>query len=428
MLVFASSPAARRVRGAVFLAGLVALWGRVALGADDAKLAALPPLKGEGWTRLFDAKSLKGWRIVKEGDFAAAGDVAVGKGAIALRVGMPFTGIVRTGKCPTENFEIAVDAMRTSGADIFCGVTFPVGRSHVTMIAGGWGDTVVGLSNINDRNASDNETTRDLGFKNKRWYRFRIRVTTARIEAWIGLEKVIDLPRAGRRVSIYPELERIRPFGFFSWRTDARLRNLALRQIPKDPPLPTLPGEGWKQLFDGKTLKGWKAVARGEKDEKSKARVKDGAIVCEPGFDLTGVACTAKFPTIDYEVALDAMRVQGDDFFCGMTFPVGKTHATFIVGGWGGTLVGISNVDDLNASENETTRNMTFEQGRWYRIRLRVTQTKVEAWIGKDKVVDLKTKGHRFNVWLQQGAYRPFGINAWRTKAALRHILLRRLK
>ena len=41
--------------------------------------------------------------------------------------------------------------------------------------------------------------------------------------------------------------------------------------------------------------------------------------------------------------AFEAQRVQGNDFFATTTFRVGKDPLTFVVGGWGGTVVGLSN-------------------------------------------------------------------------------------
>ena len=38
---------------------------------------------------------------------------------------------------------------------------------------------------------------------------------------------------------------------------------------------------------------------------------------------------------MDYELRLEAKRVEGGDFFCGLTFPVGKEYCTLILGGWG---------------------------------------------------------------------------------------------
>ena len=81
------------------------------------------------------------------------------------------------------------------------------------------------------------------------------------------------------------------------------------------------------------------------------------------GDPFTGINWTNDFPKMNYEVALDAMRVMGSDFFCGLTVPVGDTFCSLIVGGWGGSLVGISSLDGMDASENETTKFISFEIG-----------------------------------------------------------------
>jgi hypothetical protein len=48
----------------------------------------------------------------------------------------------------------------------------------------------------------------------------------------------------------------------------------------------------------------------------------------------------------------------------------------------------LSSIDGEDAANNETTKIMGFDKGRWYRIRLRVTPAKIEAWIDTEKVVD----------------------------------------
>jgi hypothetical protein len=109
-----------------------------------------------------------------------------------------------------------------------------------------------------------------------------------------------------------------------------------------------------------------------------------------------------------------------------LTFPVRDSFCSLIVGGWGGTLVGLSNLDGADASENETTQSVSFETGRWYRIRLRVTENKIEAWIEQKKVVNLTTTGRK--VSLRFGDIelsKPLGIAAWDTGAALREIKIR---
>jgi hypothetical protein len=180
-------------------------------------------------------------------------------------------------------------------------------------------------------------------------------------------------------------------------------------------------------LFNGKDLTGWKIQDVYDFSDHGKVYVKDGAIQLEEGKPMTGIAWQGEFPKSNYEVNVEAMRVAGNDFFCGMTFPVGDSWATWINGGWGGNVVGLSNVDDMNASENETSQGRSFESNRWYRLRLRVTDEKIETWIDGEQVVNLPRKDHRFSVWEEQSPIKPFGVAAWYTGGALRNFTLKRL-
>jgi hypothetical protein len=170
-------------------------------------------------------------------------------------------------------------------------------------------------------------------------------------------------------------------------------------------------------------LSGWKGVDFAGGGE---VKVEEGAIRLGSGIMLTGVRQTNAVPKVDYEVELEAKKLEGYDFFCGLTFPVEESHCTLIVGGWGGGLVGLSSIDNYDASENETTTFMRFERDRWYRIRVRVTAPKIEAWIDDDKVVDLSIVGRK--VGLRSGEIEsmvPLGVATWQTSAALRNIRLR---
>ena len=156
--------------------------------------------------------------------------------------------------------------------------------------------------------------------------------------------------------------------------------------------------------------------------------VKDGVITLPQGGDLTGINLEAAPATMSYEVELQAMRVEGDDFFCGFTFPVADKCVTFIVGGWGGSVVGISNVNGDSASENETAQFRKFDKGKWYRIRVRVTKAKIEAWIDAEQVVDLETEGKQIDMRIGEiESSKPFGIATWRTAGAVKDIRWRKL-
>ena len=121
------------------------------------------------------------------------------------------------------------------------------------------------------------------------------------------------------------------------------------------------------------------------------------------------------------------MRTGGDDFFCGLVFPVGKADCSLVVGGWGGTIVGLSNIDGEPAVENETSQGRDFKKDRWYAIRLRVTERKIEVWIDKEKIVDFAHADRKLTVRWDQEQMLPLGICTWRTAGAVRNVTLREL-
>jgi hypothetical protein len=182
---------------------------------------------------------------------------------------------------------------------------------------------------------------------------------------------------------------------------------------------------GWKPLFDGKTLKGWKSANFGGEAD---VVVEEGAIVMDRGSNMTGVTYDRDdFPKTNYEVTLEGKRLKGIDFFCTTTFPVGNDHCSLVVGGWAGAVVGLSSIDGKDASENETRKNMGFDNDKWYRVRIRVTPERISAWIDKDQVVDLATKGRKISIRPECELSRPFGICTWSSVGAVRDIRVRML-
>ena len=180
---------------------------------------------------------------------------------------------------------------------------------------------------------------------------------------------------------------------------------------------------GTISLFDGRTLNGWRIS---DFAGKGPVRVEDGRLILERGT-MTGVTYTNAVPTMNYEISVEAMRVDGSDFFCGLTFPVGKDPCSLIVGGWGGGVVGLSSLDGQDAANNETTQYINFEKGRWYKVRLRVMPNKIQAWIDEDKVIDVDTTDRQISIRLEVEESRPLGFASWSTTAALRNIYLRKL-
>ncbi|QDU96881.1 3-keto-disaccharide hydrolase [Lignipirellula cremea] len=182
----------------------------------------------ESW---FNGKNLQGWMAASRDTFDQHGKVTVKNGELHLEEGQPATGIVRLGVIPRMNYEISLEAKRTSGSDFFCGLTFPVEQSYLTLIIGGWGGGVTGISNFDDMSAVENETTGYTEFKNDQWYPIRLRVIEGKVQAWLEDEQIIDSTTVDRRLNIWYEQEPMRPLGISAWRSGGAFRKIQLKRL-----------------------------------------------------------------------------------------------------------------------------------------------------------------------------------------------------
>ena len=181
-------------------------------------------------------------------------------------------------------------------------------------------------------------------------------------------------------------------------------------------------------LFDGKNLDNWE---RTDFAGKGEVRIdENGSMVLEMGAELSGVHWKGKteLPKINYEVTLQAKRTMGSDFFCGLTFPFKESHATLILGGWGGSLIGISSLDDFDASENDTGDAYVFEDKKWYDVRLRVTEEKLQVWLDDKMVIDSDVEGRKVSMRFGEIEMSvPFGICTYATTGVIRDIKIKNL-
>jgi len=183
-----------------------------------------------------------------------------------------------------------------------------------------------------------------------------------------------------------------------------------------------------ESLFDGKSLQGWKETPFSQ-SKPGQAKVENGAIVLNAGSPFTGVTFTGEFPKHNYELRYEAQRVKGGDFFAGLTFPVGDSFCTFVTGGWGGDIVGLSSIDGWDASDNETRTYFTFEPGKWYAFRIQVAKERIQAWIGDQQVTNVEIAGRK--VGLRYGEIKlsaPLGFASYNTTGAIRNVEYRVVK
>ena len=183
-------------------------------------------------------------------------------------------------------------------------------------------------------------------------------------------------------------------------------------------------------LFDGKSLDDWEMVDIGA---SGAVELEGGLMIINQGDSISGAIYkkAATLPMIDYEITLEAKRLEGVDFFCGLTFPVGdaKTCATLVCGGWGGAVTGISSIDGLDASENGTSNFVRYEDNKWYAVKVRVTPENLSVWIDGKHLIDQDLKDKKIGV--RPGpieSYLPLSFTTFATTAAIRNVKLKMLE
>jgi len=145
------------------------------------------------------------------------------------------------------------------------------------------------------------------------------------------------------------------------------------------------------------------------------------------GDGCTGITWEKDFPKVNYEVTLEAQKTSGNDFFCGITFPVNDEFCSLIVGGWGGAVVGLSSIDGNDAEHNSTRILKKFDKKVWYKIKLQVNGEKIVAWIDDEKLVDFNYVGHRLSLRAEVQLSKPFGLFTWETTGEIRNIRMKEL-
>ena len=145
------------------------------------------------------------------------------------------------------------------------------------------------------------------------------------------------------------------------------------------------------------------------------ASIAPNRILLEPGVPLSGVTWTGAAPVAPYTLEVEFTKRYGNDFPCALTFPVAGSHLSLVLGGWGGTVCGLSSLDGLDASRNETRFVRSFPPGARTHVRLEVHRAEVRAALDGVEVVRIDLAGRSLGVREELLPCRPLGIAAFAT-------------
>jgi len=180
-------------------------------------------------------------------------------------------------------------------------------------------------------------------------------------------------------------------------------------------------------LFDGHSLENWEVTDYAGRGEVSLD--KNGSVILEFGIALTGIHWIGNdLPKVNYEIHWEAKKEMGSDFFGSLTFPYRENHATLILGGWGGALVGISCIAGFDASENESATAHFFRSNHWYACRLRVTENHFKFWVDKEALINCEVVGREISMRTGEiELSKPLGFSTFDTTGLIRNVTLLRL-
>ena len=106
-----------------------------------------------------------------------------------------------------------------------------MGDEYITFVNGGWAGAIVGLSNVDGHDASENATMFYHVFKDDRWYEFRVRVRTDRVRVWIDGRLVISQDRPGHTLVLRSGSSPTKPLALFAWQSRSEIKAVTLRSL-----------------------------------------------------------------------------------------------------------------------------------------------------------------------------------------------------
>ena len=365
------------------------------------------------WADIFDGTSLRDWRVVTGGAHVGHGKVEVADGALVLEEGKLRTAVSWTQPFPRTDYEVGLEAMRVSGEREFCIIAFPVGGLECGLAIGG-------------------------------------PHTGVAIERVEGRRKGVPLAKqGGAEAGLPPGFDSIITWQFAGPYTQDGKSKRELFDTPFPPEDAAVEDVNWQRLpvvidkdrpwmIDFQkvpVLKGNQRVVYTRTWVFSPAKQSVHlALGSDDGIKawLNGELVHAYNVTRGLSKLVDEVVV---------TLRKGcntlKLKITQGSGGWGAAarfralggapLDGLTILSSEITQGNDTAKPMAFESNRWYRVRLRVTQGLIEAWVDDEKMVEASVAAYELKRPRWAEPMVPFGLGAVATRATLRNVRMRRL-
>ena len=185
---------------------------------------------------------------------------------------------------------------------------------------------------------------------------------------------------------------------------------------------PSAPWEAFLDCTARDPMLGWQATPFGGQGE---LEFSHETLLLHAGYPLTGITRTGSLPQIPFELEVTCRRKVGNDFFCGLTFPVQQGHLSLILGGWGGATCGLSNLDGEDASRNESTFYLWTPPEQTMHVRLVVEAEGLRVWLDGELRLTQNLKGVRCEVRPEMLPCLPLGFACFSTRAELDHMRVR---
>ena len=189
--------------------------------------------RGAAWRELYDGSDLSSWEL---GVYGESDEYEVLEDGVVIPQTAALAGMTFRGGLPTVPYRLSVEATRLYGADFFLGVTFPVADDHLTLVLGGWGGMVSGLSSLDGIDASRNATRTLRHFPNGRRHEIAIEVTESAVRVRVDGEAFLSTSLEGREVGLRVDVEPSAPLGIATYATSTQLHRVQVLELR--------PGEG----------------------------------------------------------------------------------------------------------------------------------------------------------------------------------------